>query len=128
MAMRFKLLTQVLMIFLALGYSMPEAICANSTPQAAKSSCCGDHMTCTCHQGAMGMNSCAMKTAPVPDKSLPVNEAPTLSPRVDVALFTLVPVVDPEPVSAFAFDRFDTNASPPLSGHSPQAVLRLWRV
>ncbi len=120
--------TPIVAIFLALGLSGPEAVCAEGLSHVAKSACCVSGMTCACHHDKLGSDSCHVTQAPSSDKSIPARTAHVPSPRLDVPLFTMTPVRARDLVSLPVAHRHESDVSPPLGGSSPQAILRLWPI
>ncbi len=129
MAVRFKLLLQIVMILLALDVSSPEAICSGPSSQPTTIGCCSSGMACNCHHDANGSQSCKLSSRSfLGDKSVPAKTGTAPASRLGAPLFTLVPTAPRNQVSPAAFRRDEPNVSPPFGGDSPQAVLGLWLI
>jgi len=126
--LRFNIFVQVMMVFLTLGVSSPEATCSDNFPQVMQSGCCGGGMVCKCHHDLLGTHSCDCARAPLSDKSTPDPKTSAPSLRIFVPLFTVNLIGSINLVSQPAFHLCERNVSPAFCGHSPQSVLRVWLI
>ena len=128
MTRRLKIFVQVMMAFLALDFSSPEAICSSYLPPVAKSNCCCSGTVCACHHNQVGNHSCNVTGAPSNDKTLPSTKAYAPALRIGVPIFTVHPDHQGHLAALSALRHCEPDVSPPSGGSSPQAVLRVWLI
>ena len=113
------------LIFLSLALSVYAPFAGETA--CAEPSCCAQMMACCGHCHCPPQQSCSVAKPVTLDQQAPVR-IPQLSPRVEVALFTLPSFHLSPSLSERRLGDFQPESPPPKVPSSPQARLCVWLI